>query len=58
MEPRGDAVGLVGAAELGDVGAGGEDPLAAGDDDRAGRIGGQLVGDCVDRGDAAPATAR
>ena len=33
-----------GAAELGDVGAGGEDPLAAGDDDGAGRVGRQRLG--------------
>ena len=31
------------AAELVDVGAGGEDPLAAGDHDGAGQLGGQLV---------------
>ena len=41
VEAGRDRSGLVGAAELGDVGAGGEDALAAGDDDGAGRIGGQ-----------------
>ena len=38
---------LVGAAELGDVGAGGEDLLAAGDDNGAGRIGAEADRDLV-----------
>ena len=41
VEAGRDRAGLVRAAELGDVGAGGEDALAAGDDDGAGRIGRQ-----------------
>ncbi len=48
MDPLGDTDRLVGPAELGDVSARGEDPLASGHDDRAGRIGGEIVGDRVD----------
>ena len=44
VEPGGDGGRLVGPAELGDVGAGGEDPFAAGDHHRAGRVGGQRLG--------------
>ena len=44
MERGRDRPGLVRPAELGDVGAGGEDPLATGDHDRAREVGGQLVG--------------
>ena len=40
--------GLVGAAELADVGAGGEQAVAAGHDHGAGRVGGQLAGDGLD----------
>ena len=47
----------LGAAELADVGAGGEDPLAAGDDHRPRRVGGQLLGRSPQLGRAAPATA-
>ena len=42
------ALGVLRSAELGDVGAGGEDLLAARDHDRAGRVGGQLLGDVVE----------
>ena len=45
-----DRRGLVGAAELGDVGAGGEDLLPAGHHDRAGRIGGEGIGGLVQPG--------
>ena len=43
-EQRADLAALLGAAELGDVGAGREDPLAAGHDDGARRIGGEVLG--------------
>ena len=42
MEVGGDLVGLD-RAELGDIGPGREDALTAGDDDRAGRVGGQVL---------------
>ena len=58
VEPGGDRRRLVGPAELGDVGAGGEDPLAAGDDDGAGRIGGQRLGGRRAARRAAPTTGR
>ena len=43
VEPGGDGGRLVGPAELGDVGARGEDPLAARHHHRAGRVGGQRL---------------
>ena len=45
VEAGGDRGRLVRSAELGDVGAGGEDPLAARDHDGARRVGAQLVRD-------------
>ena len=44
VEAGGDRLGLARPAELADVGAGREDPLATGDHDGAGRVGGQVVG--------------
>ena len=43
-EVAADARRLLGAAELRDVGAGGEDPVASRDDDGAGRVGGEAPG--------------
>ena len=45
------AAGLVGALELGDVGTGGEDPLAARDHDGARRVGGQRLGGLLQLGE-------
>ena len=58
VEPGGDRRRLVRPAELGDVGAGGEDPLAAGDDDarRADRPSASSAAAAARR--AAPTTAR
>ncbi len=58
MEAGGDRGGLVGPTELGDVGSGGEDPVAAGDDDGAGRIGGEVVRGGAAVGSATPTTVR
>ena len=51
VEALGDGPRLGRAAELADVGAGGEDALAAGDHDRAGRVGGQRPSDLVELGE-------
>ena len=51
VEAGGDRPGLVGALELGDVGTGGEDPLAAGDHDGARRVGGQRLGRLLQLGE-------
>jgi hypothetical protein len=44
-ERAADQAGLAFAAELGDVGAGSEEPIASGEDDRTGRPGRELPGD-------------
>ena len=49
VEALGDRTRLLGTAELGDVGACGEDPFAARHDHCAGWVGGQVVGDLLQR---------
>ena len=58
VDGGGDARPLVGAAELADVGAGGEDPLAAGHHHGAGRVGRERLGVASQLADAAPPTGR
>ena len=53
-----DPAGLVRALELGDVGAGGEDALPAGDDDGARRIGCQRLGGLLQLGEQRRSTGR
>ena len=49
--------GVLGSAELGDVGTGGEDLLPPRDHHGTGRVGRQLLGRLVELTDAAPPTA-